>query len=76
MALLTDDQEKQIRQGLLMVGLDLRGKQGFWETPRNIAILLAAVAAIAGAVGFQIGQSPQLITITIQNAAPAQALPR
>jgi hypothetical protein len=61
-ALLTDDEEKQLRQELLMVDLDLRRKQGFWETPRNIAILLGATAAIVGAaagfVGFKIGQTP------------------
>jgi len=42
-----------------MSDLNLRRKQAFWETPRNIAILLAATAAIAGAVGFKIGQTPQ-----------------
>jgi hypothetical protein len=56
--MLTDDEEKQLRQELLVADLDLRRKQSFWETPRNIALLLAATAAIAGAVGFKIGQTP------------------
>src|SRR5580704_910553 len=54
--MMTDDEEKELKQELLMVDLDLRRKQSFWETPRNIALLLAATAAIAGAVGFKIGQ--------------------
>jgi hypothetical protein len=62
---MTDDEEKQLRQELLMVDLDLRRKQSFWETPRNLALLLAATAAIAGAVGFKIGQSPQPIIIQV-----------
>ena len=37
--------------------LSLKDKQAFWETPRNIALLLAAVAAIAGTLGFKLGQS-------------------
>jgi hypothetical protein len=56
--MMTDDEEKELKQELLMVDLNLRRKQSFWETPRNIALLLAATAAIAGAVGFKIGQTP------------------
>jgi hypothetical protein len=55
---MTDDEERQLRQELLVSDLNLRRKQDFWETPRNIALLLAATAAIAGAVGFKIGQTP------------------
>jgi hypothetical protein len=66
--MMTDDEEKELKQELLMVDLDLRRKQSFWETPRNIALLLAATAAIAGAVGFKIGQTSPPIIIQI----PAQ----
>jgi hypothetical protein len=59
---LTDDEEKELRQELLMADLNLRRKQDIWETPRNIGILAAAVAAIAGVVfgvlGYKIGQTP------------------
>ncbi len=44
--------------------LDLKAKQGFWETPRNIGILLGVAAAIAGGLGFKIGQ----------NSPPAQII--
>ena len=44
--------------------MDLRpkSKRAFWETPRNIAILLTAVAGIvagmAGFLGYEIGRQP------------------
>ena len=53
---MTDDEEKQLRRELLAADLELRRKQGFWETPRNIAILLGVVAAIAAAIGFWLGR--------------------
>jgi hypothetical protein len=37
----------------------LRRKQEFWETPRNLAILVGVTAAIAAAIGYWLGrQSP------------------
>ena len=53
---MTDDGEKQLRRELLAVELSLRRKQEFWETPRNIAILVGVTAAIAGAIGFWLGR--------------------
>jgi hypothetical protein len=53
---MTDDEEKQLRLELLAVKLSLRRKQEFWETPRNIAILVGVTAAIAAAVGFWLGR--------------------
>lgn len=45
-----------------MADLNLRRKQGFWETPRNIAIFAGAIAAIAatvgGLAGYKIGTTP------------------
>jgi hypothetical protein len=42
--------------------LNLRRKQDIWEHPRNIGILAAAVAAVAGVIfgvlGYKIGQQP------------------
>jgi len=42
--------------------VDLRRKQTFWETPRNLAVLLGAMAAIFAAVfgllGYKIGSIP------------------
>jgi hypothetical protein len=56
---------------LLKMDIELRRKQVAWETPRNIAILAGAVAALAGIVfgvlGYKIGQtpSPPPIVITV-----------
>lgn len=56
---MTDDEEKQLKQELLALDLSLRRKQDFWETPRNVAILVGVTAAIAAAIGFWLGrQSP------------------
>jgi hypothetical protein len=44
-------------------------KRDIWETPRNIAILAAAIAALSGSIaawiGYKIGSTPQLIIINI-----------
>jgi hypothetical protein len=63
---LTDDEEKQIRQELLVADLNLRRKQDIWEHPRNIALLVGATAAIAGALGFKLGQAPPPPPVIIQ----------
>jgi hypothetical protein len=70
---MTDDEEKQLKQELLMLDLDLRRKQTFWETPRNLALVVGAVVALSGLifglVGYRIGQTPsQPIIINV----PAQ----
>jgi anti-sigma-K factor RskA len=56
---------------LMRMDLSLKTKQAFWETPRNIAILPATVAAVAGALGYKFGQSPQPAPIIINVPAPA-----
>jgi hypothetical protein len=83
---LTDDEERELKAALMQADLDLRKKQIAWETPRNIAILVGAVAAITGAIagwtGYRIGQNtpppapPQIIfqpgSIVVQPTAPAK----
>ena len=54
---MADDEEKQLRLELLAADLKLRRKQEFWETPRNIAILVGVAMAIAAAIGFWFGRS-------------------
>ena len=51
-----EDEEKQLRLELLAADLKLRRKQEFWETPRNVAILVGVTAAIAAALGFWFGR--------------------
>ncbi len=78
-----DELERQLRMALMRADLGLKQKQGFWETPRNIAILVGAVAAlvatVAGMAGYRAGQTwsstPTIIfqpgSIVVQQAAPA-----
>jgi hypothetical protein len=53
---MADDEEKQLRLELLAADIKLRRKQEFWETPRNIAILVGVSATIAAAIGFWLGR--------------------
>jgi hypothetical protein len=54
--------EGRLKLELLKMDIELRRKQTFWETPRNLAIVLGAMAAIFaavfGALGYKIGQTP------------------
>lgn len=60
----------------MQADLNLKTKQGIWETPRNIAILVTAAAAIFGVLGFKLGQNqpqpmfPPGTVITIPAAKP------
>ena len=56
-----------------MADLNLRRKQDIWEHPRNIVLLVAATAAIAGALGFRFGREPQPPPVIINIPAPAIA---
>ena len=52
-------------------------KQTFWETPRNLAIVLGAaakIAAVFGVLGYKIGQTPQ--TINVHLDAPLTISPK
>lgn len=67
------DLEAKLRLELLQVDIMLKQKQAFWETPRNLAILVATVAAVAGALGYKFGQAPQqpiVIQLTTTGAKP------
>jgi len=58
----TDEEERELRRLLMQADLDLKRKQGFWETPRNIALIVAAAVGIAGVLGFKLGQHEPLAT--------------
>ena len=55
--------------------------QPFWETPRNIAVLLGTVAAvctiIAGTLGFKLGQQdrPPIVINLVQPPATPASMP-
>jgi len=71
---MTDDEEKTLKQELLMADLDLRRKQATWETPRNIALLAGAIAAVTAAVfgvlGYKIGSIPPAPLHVVIDPAP------
>lgn len=59
---MSDLSEDDLRRAVLKVDLLLKRRQAFWESPRNLAVivgvLVAVVGALAGLVGFQIGHRP------------------
>jgi hypothetical protein len=57
-----DQEEQDWKISVMQTDLRLKDKQAFWETPRNIALLVTAVAAIAGVLGFKIGQNNPPVT--------------
>jgi hypothetical protein len=65
----TDD---ELKRELLLMDIQLRRRQIAWETPRNIAIIVGATAAIMGAIGgfigYKIGQTPPVV-IQVQQPA-------
>lgn len=55
---MSDISEADLKRLLTETDILLKRKQAFWETPRNIAVLIGVVAALAGALGFQVGSRP------------------
>ena len=72
----TEDEERELKQELLALDTQLRRKQAFWETPRNLAIIggafAALVAALAGLAGYKLGSQPPPAPIIIQLPPPAK----
>jgi hypothetical protein len=71
MAMMTED---EVRTAVLKVDLLLKSKQSFWETPRNLALILTAVAAIAGLVGFKLANQPQHIVVQFEQPLAVKLL--
>ena len=59
---MTDDEERELKMAVMQADLRLKERQAFWETPRNLFLVIgtitAATAAIAGFTGYKIGQQP------------------
>jgi hypothetical protein len=76
----SDEEARELKVALMRADLELKSKQAFWETPRNIAVLVATVAALAGVLGFKLGQNapqPQIVVLqpgTTQAAPPTPPL--
>lgn len=54
--------DAELKRALTEIDILLKRKQAFWETPRNLAIIVGVLVALAGTlagfVGFQIGSRP------------------
>ena len=57
--------EAALKLELLEMDVRLRRKQSFWETPKAVLLIVATTAALAGALGYKIGQQPQPAPIII-----------
>jgi hypothetical protein len=77
--MMTSDEEATLKQELLMADIQLRRKQVSWETPKNVALLAAAIAAalsgfgaFTGYLGFRLGREnpPAPIIIQLPQQAP------
>lgn len=49
--------------------LKLKQKQAFWETPRNLVVIISAIAAataaIAGLAGYKLGQGSSSVPVQV-----------
>jgi len=77
---LDDYVERDLKPELMRMDIALKQKQAFWETPRNIAILLGTVAAfvgaVAGAAGYKLcSQPPPAINIHLDGVQAAPHSP-
>ena len=73
---MSDLTEDELKVAVMKVDLLLKRRQSFWETPRNLALIIAAVAAPAGVVGFKLGtQPPQAIVVQFQQPLAVKVVP-
>jgi hypothetical protein len=76
---LSHDERLELQESLMRADLDLKVKQAFWETPKGLAAVVAATAviigAIAGVLGFKLGQTPPAPPQVIILQQPAAAAP-
>lgn len=60
--------------------LDLKRKQSYWETPRALALIVGAVAALfatlGGLAGYKYGSTPTAPTQIIFQPGSIQVLPK
>jgi len=54
----------------MQADLKLKQKQAFWETPRNLVVIISAIAAataaIGGLAGYKLGQGSPPIQVIFQ----------
>ncbi len=77
---MTDAERQDLKDQLLMADLSLKTRQGYWENPRNLAIILgtavAITAGIFGVLGYKIGSAPPQQIIVHLDAPLIQQAPK
>ena len=53
---MTDDEERELIGAVMQADLRLKTRQAFWETPRNLVLIIGTATGIAGLLGFKLGQ--------------------
>ncbi len=73
---LAADRESELKLELLMLNIQMRRKQVFWETPKGLLLVAATAAGLAGAVfgwlGYQAGRMPEPTPAPIIIQVPAK----
>jgi hypothetical protein len=68
--------EDELKVALMKADLFLKTRQGWWETPRSLALIVGVAAAVAGVAGFKLGsQPPQSIVVQFQQPLGVKLLP-
>jgi len=55
--------DEDLKSQLLRLDVLLRRKQSFWETPRAILLIVATTAAVAGLLGWKLGNAPIVVHV-------------
>ena len=63
---ISEDEKRELRMAVMQADPTLKQKQAFWETPRNIAVLLGVAIGIAGVLGFKLGQNSPPVQVIFQ----------
>ena len=63
---ISEGEEQELRVAVMQADLKLKQKQAFWETPRNIAVLLGVAVAVAGVLSFKLGQNSPPVQVIFQ----------
>ena len=74
---ISEEEEQELRVAVMQADLKLKQadlglkqKQAFWETPRNLVVIIsaavAATAAFAGLTGYRLGQSSSPVQVIFQ----------
>ena len=65
----TEQDERDARVEMMLADTQLKLRQAWWEAPKAIAAMLAAVAVIVGLVaglaGYKLGSQPQTPTVIV-----------